>query len=107
MMAPNVNRIALALTRVKDQIESSGKTTEDLEALSKSLDLRHDEHARFQTLKSQVMGQILTLEEATTLYSLLGGAPSVFNDQPIHVKVVLTKTFAELLAAVVGAPPAR
>ena len=41
----------------------------------------------------------LTVEEGMTIYARLGSVPQTFNGQPVHVKVVLTKIFGELLTA--------
>jgi len=39
----------------------------------------------------------LTLDEAQSVYSLLGETPDHFNRQPVEVKSVLTQIFGELL----------
>ncbi len=58
------------------------------------------EYAKFQNLKSLAVAQgLLTPEEAQSVYLCLGESVQTFNDQPVHVKSVLTSLFAELLTA--------
>ena len=62
------------------------------------LDLTFKEYCRFQELKSLAAVEgALTLEEAQTVYTLLGVTPECFNRQDYAVKAVLTLLFARLL----------
>lgn len=97
-----MNRITKEIARMRTQIAdriAAGLTTKEKVAKThKDLDMDVEELAKFQTLKSlAVEYKILTLDEGQTLYALLGETPSVFNAQPIEVKVTLTSTFKELL----------
>jgi hypothetical protein len=97
-----MNRVTAAIQNAKARIAErlkSGIITEDRVAeLDKGLDMDFAEFARFQELKSlaHMEGQ-LTLDEAQSVYSLLGETPDHFNRQPVEVKSVLTQIFGELL----------
>lgn len=96
------NRVTAAIARRRESIAerlADGRLTESqLAKLDDDLKMDLGEFARFQTLKSHAMLEgKLTEEEAQTIYALLGETPSVFNAQPIEVKVVLTTVFSELL----------
>jgi hypothetical protein len=98
------NRITDAFARMKAQIAdriAKGLTTaEKVRDLHKTLDMDIGEHAKFQTLKTLAVAQgLLTAEEGQSIYVCLGESVTVFNDQPIHIKSVLTSFFAELLSA--------
>lgn len=98
------NRINTAFARMKAQIAdriAKGLTTaEKVRDLHKTLDMDIGEHAKFQTLKTLAVARnLLTLEEGQTIFVCLGESVTVFNDQPIHIKSVLTSFFAELLTA--------
>jgi hypothetical protein len=92
----DTNRIEKAILAMSPHI---AKLAPDAQAtLSAQLNLSFDEHFAFQNAKSiaQCDGR-LTLDEAMTIYTLLGGVESVFNKRPLATKVVLTKVMAELL----------
>ena len=96
------NRIIDAFARMEGQIKdriAKGLTTADkVAALHGTLDMDIGEHAKFQTLKTLAVAQgLLTLEEGQTVYLCLGESLQTFNDQPVHIKSVLTSFFAELL----------
>jgi hypothetical protein len=98
------NRITTAFARMKAQIAdriAKGLTTVNKVAvLHGTLDMDLAEYARFQTLKTLAVAQgLVTLEEGQTIYLCLGESVQTFNDQPVHVKSVLTSFFAELLSA--------
>lgn len=98
------NRITDAFAHMKAQIAdriTKGLTTaEKVRDVHKTLDMDLGEYAKFQTLKSLAVADgKLTAEEGQSIYVALGETVSVFNDQPIHVKSVLTSLFAELLTA--------
>ena len=98
------NRITDAFARMEAQIKdriAKGLTTADkVTALHSTLDMTIEEHVKFQTLKTLAVARnLLTVDEAQAIYVCLGECVTVFNDQPIHVKSVLTSLFAELLTA--------
>jgi hypothetical protein len=97
-----MNRVTAAIARMEQQIAdriATGKTTQKkVDQLAKTLDMDVMEHAMFQERKSLAFAmQKLNADEAQSLYVMLGNTPSVFNRQPIAVKSVLTKLFAELM----------
>lgn len=91
--------ITNATTLIQGQLDAGETTQENLDKLNKSLDLTNEEFFKYQELKSLAVNQRLTLDDANHIYRLLGGAPSVFNQQPLPVKVVLTEVFRHLLTA--------
>jgi len=98
-----MNRVTAAFDKMKTQIEErvrSGQTTrEAVDRCSRSLDITVGEFCQLQELKSHAMGTLLSEEEAMTVYRALGESPETFNQQPVHIKAVLTKLFSELLQA--------
>ena len=92
------NRIHLAINRAAKLLES--EDTQKLNDLSKKLDMTIQEHARSQELKSlaQAEGK-LTLDEATTVFNILGGTASHFNAQSLAAKFTVTNLIRELLQA--------
>lgn len=98
------NRILSAIARMKTQIESKNLPKEKLDTLHKQLDMDMTEYVRFQELKSvALVSGKLTLDEAQTIYALLGNVPEQFNNQPMEVKCVLTHVFQELLSSFINA----
>jgi hypothetical protein len=98
------NRITAAFARmdaqIADRITTGLTTSEKVRDLHKSLDMDLTEYAKFQTLKTLAVAQgLLTAEEGQSTYVCLGESVQTFNDQPIHIKSVLTSLFAELLKA--------
>ena len=99
-----MNRVTAAIEKAKAQIAKrleAGIITEDRVAeLDKGLNMELGEFCRFQELKSLAhMEGRLTIDEAQSVYALLGNTPEHFNRQPVEVKSVLTKVFGELLAS--------
>ena len=96
------NRVVNAFERQKAEIErrlhEGIVTQERVDETHKAMDMSFEEFVRFQELKSlaQIEG-ILTFEEATSVYAALGETVEHFNSQPVHIKAVLTKLFADLL----------
>jgi hypothetical protein len=92
------NRIHLAINRATKLLES--EDAQKLKDLSKKLDMTIQEHSRSQELKSlaQAEGK-LTLDEATTVFNILGGNPSHFNSQSLAAKFTVTNLIRELLQA--------
>jgi hypothetical protein len=98
------NRITDAFARMEAQIADrilKGMTTaEKVRDVHKTLDMDLAEYAKFQTVKTLAVAQgLLTSEEGQSIYLCLGECVQTFNDQPVHVKSVLTSLFAELLTA--------
>lgn len=98
-----MNRILLSIDKMEKQINSrivEGLISkQNVEDQSRLLDLSTEEHAIFQNQKSLAQQSgVLTLDEANTVYQLLGGTNTVFNKQPVHVKYVLTKLLSELIS---------
>ena len=96
------NRITEAFARMKAQIAdriAKGLTTaEKVRDLHKTLDMDLTDYVKFQTLKTLAVAQgLLTPQEGQSVYGCLGESVQTFNDQPIHIKSVLTSFFAELL----------
>lgn len=94
-----MNRIEQAIARTEAQIKAKNPPADQRERLNRSLDMDLTEHAHFQELKSAVTGQLLSLEEATLVYQILGPTCEHFNSQPVAQKAVVTKLMAELLQA--------
>ena len=97
------NRIALSIAKMKKQIEdriAAGLVTQEkVDQHHKTLDMDLDEYCLFQEKKSLAFASgILTLDEATYVYGLLGTTPEHFNQLPVAEKAVLTKLFSELLS---------
>src|SRR5437588_8599826 len=95
-----------------DRIAKGLTTAEKVRDLHKTLDMDIGEHAKFQTLKTLAVARgLLNADEGQTIYVTLGNFVTVFNNQPIHVKSVLTSFFAELLTAQIrqhgGRTPSR
>ena len=97
------NRVVESFEKFRKKIDEQNHSPEKLAELNKAMDMGLDEFVKFQELKSVLMGSILTPEEAQTIYNHLGEQPSVFNGQPLHIKMTLTKLFQELLGAMIQA----
>ena len=98
------NKIQNAYNRMEAQIEqriADGLTTQEkVDVLHPKLDMQMDEYVRFQEYKSLAVADgTLSVDEGMTIYQSLGKTPEHFNNQPIHVKSVLTNIFQELLTA--------
>ena len=110
------NRITAAFARMKDQIAdriAKGLTTaERVRDLHTTLDMDLAQYVKFQQAKTlAVASGLLTADEGQSVYICLGESVQTFNDQPIHVKSVLTSFFAELLTVQIrqrgGRTPSR
>jgi hypothetical protein len=92
------NAYNLMETQIKQRIADGLTTQEKVDALHPELDMQIDEYVRFQEYKSLAVADgTLSLDEGMTIYQSLGETPEHFNNQPIHVKSVLTSIFQELL----------
>jgi hypothetical protein len=95
-----MNRIIIAIDRMEKQVASKGLSQEKLNQISTTLNMDLEEYVIFQTEKNiAMMKSKLTLDETQTIYSYLGETLEHFNQNPVHVKAVLTKVLAELLGA--------
>lgn len=97
-----MNKIKVLIENCKDKINeviASGLTTpEKVEENRQMLDMPMDMFCSFQNLKSLAsMTGLLTLEESSYVYKLLGSQPSHFNSNDIATKLVLTKLYEKLL----------
>jgi len=96
------NRITAGTAKAKEAIDgklSRGEITQEkIDSLGKELDMEMDMYCDFQNRKSIAsMDGRLTLEEAQTIYAMIGETPSKFNSLPTHAKVVLTQVYSSLL----------
>lgn len=98
-MANRVNEgIARAKELFSSKLQSGEWTQEKIDTLGKDMDMDMEMYCDFQNRKSiAATDGKLTLEEAQTIYSLIGTVPSKFNNLPAHTKVVLTQVYATLL----------
>ena len=93
-----MNRIITAIDKITEQIKTKNLPQDKLESLNHQLDMDLEEYVSYQNLKSLAsMDGSLTTEEACSVYAYLGNTPQHFNNQPLHIKVVLTQVFRELL----------
>ena len=97
-----MNRITLSIektqTLLSARIASGELTQEKVDAMQKGSDMELVEYCKFQELKSLAsMDGRLGLEEAQTVYSLLGNTPEHFNKQSAAVKYVLSLLFVKLM----------
>lgn len=90
--------IATAEKTMNEKLASGAITQEQIDKTRANLDMSFEEHADFQTRKSLASQDgTMSLDAAQFVYQKLGSNPSVFNAQPLPVKVVLTKLYAELI----------
>ena len=94
-----MNRIAAAIGRVESQVAKvpAGK----LPALEETARFGIAEYVAAQELKSAACaGGTLTLEEAQTVYGILGQTLEYFHAQPVACRIVAMKVTQELMGAV-------
>ncbi len=96
MNVGGTNRIQNAIDAVQISVEQMPHHERD--RMHKSFNIDFDEYCAFQNAKShgQAMGR-LTLEEAQTVYNVLGSGPRDFNSRSQADKIVVTKMIAELM----------
>ena len=94
--------------RVEHSIEGTrkllmNKPAIELDKIYRELDMSFEEWFNLQELKSlaQVQGWI-TVDEAVTIYQILGSTNFHFNSQPLAEKVVITQIHHQLLLKKVG-----
>ena len=98
------NRILAAFDRMQKQIAQrikDGITTQSaVDKTDKALDMDFLEYVKFQEMKTLAyLEKSLSFDEAQSVYACLGESVETFNNQPVHVKAVLTQLFKELLEA--------
>lgn len=103
-----MNRVTTAIAKleqtIKDRLAAGLVTQEKVDALNLSLNMDLGEYVKFQEYKSlAVASGKLTTDEGMTIYRYLGNTPDTFNNQPVHVKSVLTQLFMELMASALKA----
>lgn len=92
-----MNRIQSAIDRMTETVKNKGLPQERLDEMSKSLDMPLEDFCKFQEMKSAAMlDGTLTLEEAQTVYNLLGETPDTFNGRTLAEKYVLSQLLSEL-----------
>jgi len=92
-----MNRIKSAIDRMTQTIKDKGLPQEKLDEMHKSLDMPLEDFCKFQEMKSVAsMDGTLSLEEAQTVYALLGETPDTFNGRTLAEKYVLSQLLAEL-----------
>jgi len=93
-----MNRITRAIGIETSKLAARALTADESAALSRALNMSFEEYCVLQELKSLAFSERrFNLEEAETLYGILGGIPEHFNRQPIAAKIVCTQIFMELL----------
>ena len=96
------NRILAAFDRMQKQIAQrikDGITTQSaVDKMDRALDMDFLEYVKFQEMKTLAyLEKSLSFDEAQSVYACLGETVETFNNQPVHVKAVLTQLFKELL----------
>ena len=100
------NRIVGAIvaldTRLAVQLDSSNDVATvrgQQAAMHKTFDMDFETWSMAQDKKSLAFASgVLTLDEANSVYLILGGSPEAFNKGTLAQKVIVTKVLAELLA---------
>ena len=94
-----MNRIEQMITKINGTIKEKKISKDKLKEMNKSLDMSIEEFCKFQSIKSEAyLNGNLSLNESTTVYSLLGETIDTFNGRTFAEKYVLTKLFEELLS---------
>ena len=96
------NRIIEAINKAKVELAKrlqSGIITQAIIDQARSdLDMTFSEYCIFQERKSlAVVTGKLSLEEAQTIYGMIGEDPNTYNALPLANKIVLTEVFSHLL----------
>lgn len=83
---------------IKERIADGRLSQERLKELDSELDMGMEEYVKFQELKTlAVANDTITIAEGMTIYNALGTIPETFNNQPVHIKAVLTTFLLELM----------
>lgn len=95
------NRIEEKVLAYEKRIASSGRTPAELADLNLKMANSFSDHAQFQELKSHAQMQgILTLDEAMTVYSILGEFPTKdgwASGASLAQKITVSQLMGELL----------
>ena len=93
-----IDGIAKAKEAIAARLASGAIDQKTLDKLGEELDMDMSMYCDFQNRKSLAsMDGRLSLEEAQTIYALIGNTPSQFNELPTPTKIVLTQVYATLL----------
>ena len=91
-----MNRITNAIEKMKNVTKNL--TKEKIDELQKIVDIDFEEFVKFQDVKSLAFASgVLNLDEAQTIYNLLGSSYIEFNKHSLEVKYVMNQTLKELL----------
>lgn len=89
--------IEKAIEDIEEALKAKSPSEEDVEKASRSLDLDIPNFCQYQALRGWgVEKKCITQEDAAIMLKYMGNIPSYFNNQPLQVKVVLTKVFVIL-----------
>lgn len=92
------NRITAAIARTRQRLDSAALPAEKLERASAAATMDFELYCAAQDAKSAAFaGGRITLEEAQTLYRMLGSGPDSFNALPLAARCVVLKALMELL----------
>lgn len=92
-----MNRIETKIAKNKIHLATANLSQEKIDKADSDMKLEFTEHFSFQNMKSEAMlAGLITQEEAQTVYQYLGETASVFNSQPLAVRVTLMGLFGEL-----------
>lgn len=97
-----MNRIQAAIEhidiRLASQLACGATSPAHLNELTNKLNIDLTEYFHFQNVKSLAFANgKLSLDEAQLIYNILGKTANDFNNQPLPVKIVVTKTMVELM----------
>ena len=97
-----MNRIAdkvkLMQLQIATRLQQGLTTPEAVATIDVKLNMAMDEYCIFQEVKTLAVAHgVLSQEEGMTIYGYLGESLDTYNNQPIHVKYVLSKLATELL----------
>lgn len=97
-----MNRISAAFAKMEkqlaDRLENGIVTQKQVDKTNQALDMDAIEYCKLQEYKSLAVADgTLSLEEGQTAFAALGNTLEHFNNQPVHIKAVLTQIFKELL----------
>jgi hypothetical protein len=92
-----INRVEASIAKVAPLVE--GKPTDFLRPENDDFVLLPIDHTALQDLQARSFASDrITLEEATSLFTLLGHSPSVFNDRPLATRMGVLMFLAALAA---------
>jgi len=90
------NRVLVAIAAAEKIIQDRGLSPARAKAASRALDISLEELQLFQEKKQWAKDRgLITLEEAQTIFALLGYSPETFNAQSIGAKLTITKLMTD------------